>query len=264
MRWNFIFCFIKEVWRTLRGWHGGCMVIRNPSSSLLVYCPSARLPSSRSWSQNSSRKPWEEKRDGPATESALLKQPSQSAAQSLLSSQQLQSHTMQTWEAGKCSLTEHHITAPNKTGGQILRRMHTEWQVIVSAIARKEWDSLQPMSYTFPNHIGKRRKSNPKPLVLSEARKQLMIYRLPQVLRLHLKRFRWACSGSSRWLWAVGIAALKAWRGRRLSALVLGGKVYSLETLSFPGGFSGSPTRRPTDIWARWDWASALWPCLTV
>lgn len=36
----------------------------------------------------------------------------------------------------------------------------------------------------------KRRKSSHKPLVLSEARKQLLIYRLPQVLRLHLKRFR--------------------------------------------------------------------------
>ncbi|RMC07927.1 hypothetical protein DUI87_15398 [Hirundo rustica rustica] len=37
---------------------------------------------------------------------------------------------------------------------------------------------------------GKRRKSSPKPLVLSEAKKQLLIYRLPQVLRLHLKCFR--------------------------------------------------------------------------
>lgn len=37
---------------------------------------------------------------------------------------------------------------------------------------------------------GRRRKSSHKPLVLSEACKQLLIYRLPQVLRLHLKRFR--------------------------------------------------------------------------
>lgn len=36
----------------------------------------------------------------------------------------------------------------------------------------------------------RRRKTSHKPLVLSEARKQLLIYRLPQVLRLHLKRFR--------------------------------------------------------------------------
>lgn len=36
----------------------------------------------------------------------------------------------------------------------------------------------------------RRRKSSHKPLVLSEACKQLLIYRLPQVLRLHLKRFR--------------------------------------------------------------------------
>lgn len=43
------------------------------------------------------------------------------------------------------------------------------------------------LSAGFP---GRRRKSSHKPLVLSEACKQLLIYRLPQVLRLHLKRFR--------------------------------------------------------------------------
>lgn len=41
-----------------------------------------------------------------------------------------------------------------------------------------------------PAFSGKRRKSSHKPLSLSEACKQLLICRLPQVLRLHLKRFR--------------------------------------------------------------------------
>ncbi len=41
-----------------------------------------------------------------------------------------------------------------------------------------------------PAFSGKRRKSSRKPLSLSEACKQLLICRLPQVLRLHLKRFR--------------------------------------------------------------------------
>lgn len=54
--------------------------------------------------------------------------------------------------------------------------------------------SLQKHPGNFPSsHLclaEKRRKSSHKPLVLSEACKQLLIYRLPQVLRLHLKRFR--------------------------------------------------------------------------
>ncbi|XP_010861550.1 PREDICTED: ubiquitin carboxyl-terminal hydrolase 49 [Bison bison bison] len=55
-----------------------------------------------------------------------------------------------------------------------------------------ETEALEGRIYACDQCNSKRRKSNPKPLVLSEARKQLMIYRLPQVLRLHLKRFRWS------------------------------------------------------------------------
>ncbi|XP_007570431.1 ubiquitin carboxyl-terminal hydrolase 49 [Poecilia latipinna] len=55
-----------------------------------------------------------------------------------------------------------------------------------------EMEALEGNIYAC-NHCNKRRrKSSHKPLVLSEARKQLLIYRLPQVLRLHLKRFRWS------------------------------------------------------------------------
>ncbi|XP_053723993.1 ubiquitin carboxyl-terminal hydrolase 49 [Synchiropus splendidus] len=55
-----------------------------------------------------------------------------------------------------------------------------------------EMEALEGRIYAC-NHCNKRRrKTSHKPLVLSEARKQLLIYRLPQVLRLHLKRFRWS------------------------------------------------------------------------
>lgn len=55
-----------------------------------------------------------------------------------------------------------------------------------------EMEALEGSIYAC-NHCNKRRrKTSHKPLVLSEAQKQLLIYRLPQVLRLHLKRFRWS------------------------------------------------------------------------
>ncbi|XP_061730190.1 ubiquitin carboxyl-terminal hydrolase 49 [Nerophis ophidion] len=55
-----------------------------------------------------------------------------------------------------------------------------------------ETEALEGSIYAC-NHCNKRRrKTSHKPLVLSEAHKQLLIYRLPQVLRLHLKRFRWS------------------------------------------------------------------------
>lgn len=36
-----------------------------------------------------------------------------------------------------------------------------------------------------------RRRTSSKPVLLTEAQKQLMVHKLPQVLRLHLKRFRY-------------------------------------------------------------------------
>lgn len=36
-----------------------------------------------------------------------------------------------------------------------------------------------------------RRRTSSKPVILTEAQKQLMVHKLPQVLRLHLKRFRY-------------------------------------------------------------------------
>ncbi|MGH0192348.1 UNVERIFIED_CONTAM: hypothetical protein FKN15_015949 [Acipenser sinensis] len=53
-----------------------------------------------------------------------------------------------------------------------------------------ETEALEGRIYACDQCNSKRRKSSPKPLVLAEACKQLLIYRLPQVLRLHLKRFR--------------------------------------------------------------------------
>uniref|UniRef100_A0A3P9H750 Ubiquitin carboxyl-terminal hydrolase n=1 Tax=Oryzias latipes TaxID=8090 RepID=A0A3P9H750_ORYLA len=55
-----------------------------------------------------------------------------------------------------------------------------------------EMEALEGRIYACNHCNSQRRKSSHKPIVLSEACKQLLIYRLPQVLRLHLKRFRWS------------------------------------------------------------------------
>ncbi|XP_062842523.1 ubiquitin carboxyl-terminal hydrolase 49 [Trichomycterus rosablanca] len=55
-----------------------------------------------------------------------------------------------------------------------------------------ETEALEGRIYNC-NYCNRRRRKSPhKLLALSEACKQLLIYRLPQVLRLHLKRFRWS------------------------------------------------------------------------
>ncbi|XP_015862418.1 ubiquitin carboxyl-terminal hydrolase 44 isoform X1 [Peromyscus maniculatus bairdii] len=55
-----------------------------------------------------------------------------------------------------------------------------------------ETEVLEGKIYMCEHCNSKRRKFSSKPVVLTEAQKQLMICHLPQVLRLHLKRFRWS------------------------------------------------------------------------
>ncbi|XP_072922083.1 ubiquitin carboxyl-terminal hydrolase 44 [Hemitrygon akajei] len=55
-----------------------------------------------------------------------------------------------------------------------------------------ETEALEGKIYACDQCNRKRRKSSSKPLILTEAQKQLMIHKLPHVLRLHLKRFRWS------------------------------------------------------------------------
>ncbi|XP_051701729.1 ubiquitin carboxyl-terminal hydrolase 44 [Oryctolagus cuniculus] len=55
-----------------------------------------------------------------------------------------------------------------------------------------ETEVLEGKVYVCDQCNSKRRRFSPKPVVLTEAQKQLMICHLPQVLRLHLKRFRWS------------------------------------------------------------------------
>ncbi|XP_008535012.2 ubiquitin carboxyl-terminal hydrolase 44 [Equus asinus] len=55
-----------------------------------------------------------------------------------------------------------------------------------------ETEALEGKIYICDQCNSKRRRFSSKPVVLTEAQKQLMICHLPQVLRLHLKRFRWS------------------------------------------------------------------------
>ncbi|MBN3299677.1 UBP44 hydrolase, partial [Amia calva] len=55
-----------------------------------------------------------------------------------------------------------------------------------------ETEALEGNIYACDQCNSKRRRFSSKPIILTEAQKQLMIHKLPQVLRLHLKRFRWS------------------------------------------------------------------------
>lgn len=55
-----------------------------------------------------------------------------------------------------------------------------------------ETEALEGNIYACDQCNSARRRSSCKPVVLTEAQKQLMVHKLPQVLRLHLKRFRWS------------------------------------------------------------------------
>ncbi|XP_017267077.1 ubiquitin carboxyl-terminal hydrolase 44 [Kryptolebias marmoratus] len=55
-----------------------------------------------------------------------------------------------------------------------------------------ETEALEGNIYACDQCNSARRRTSSKPVILTEAQKQLMVYKLPQVLRLHLKRFRWS------------------------------------------------------------------------
>lgn len=55
-----------------------------------------------------------------------------------------------------------------------------------------ETEALEGNIYACDHCNAARRRTSSKPVLLTEAQKQLMVHKLPQVLRLHLKRFRWS------------------------------------------------------------------------
>lgn len=91
----------------------------------------------------------------------------------------------------------------------------------------------------------RRRKSSHKPLVLSEARKQLLIYRLPQVLRLHLKRFRYV-SPQADFLTVI--------------AFITAGETRSCLLLLFVAG----NTVHFCSVWRMWILVMLTHPCCTA
>ncbi|TRY58396.1 hypothetical protein DNTS_018483 [Danionella cerebrum] len=55
-----------------------------------------------------------------------------------------------------------------------------------------ETEALEGAIYACDHCNNKRRRFCSKQVILTEAQKQLMVHKLPHVLRLHLKRFRWS------------------------------------------------------------------------
>ncbi|KAM6895489.1 ubiquitin carboxyl-terminal hydrolase 44 [Xenentodon cancila] len=55
-----------------------------------------------------------------------------------------------------------------------------------------ETEALEGNIYACDHCNSARRRTSSKHVILTEAQKQLMVHKLPQVLRLHLKRFRWS------------------------------------------------------------------------
>ncbi|XP_036376410.1 ubiquitin carboxyl-terminal hydrolase 44-like [Megalops cyprinoides] len=69
---------------------------------------------------------------------------------------------------------------------------HVSCQLTEMLAKFTETEALEGSIYACDQCNSKRRRSSSKPVIRTEAQKQLMIHKLPQVLRLHLKRFRWS------------------------------------------------------------------------
>ncbi|KAK7891823.1 hypothetical protein WMY93_023786 [Mugilogobius chulae] len=83
-----------------------------------------------------------------------------------------------------------------------------------------ETEALEGSIYACDQCNSARRRNSSKPVLLTEAQKQLMVHKLPQVLRLHLKRFR--CEHLSMKVFIcflyvltyIGFYAFYRWSGR--------------------------------------------------